>query len=235
MHRRVALAFAGLALAGCSQSVSGVARPASRAVTLLPTESQVSAAVGNQLNTFGFHPFVGGQEIMPDGFRDDADATPIRCVGVTDTMTRVTYDGADLIEAARQSYFSLSAGVDVTGADAAVVRFGSAGAARDRFQTFVTAWQNCNGNSVVKHLRGTSGADVDAHIDGVDVDGGGVLTATLTTRQGTGPAAHYARAVGLRDTTVVEVSLAVTAAAEGGASARAVALAQAMLDKVAGG
>lgn len=233
--RRVALVLAGVALAGCSQTVAGGARPASTAVTLLPTESQVSDAVGNPLNTFGFHPFVGGQEIMPDGFRDDADATPIRCVGVTDTMTRVTYDGADLVEAARQSYFSLNASVAVTGADAAVVRFGSAGAARGRFQTFVTAWKECDGHSVVKHLRGTSGADVDAHIDGVDVDGGGVLTATLTTRQGEGPTAHYARAVGLRDATLVEVSLAVTAAAEAGSAARAVAVARAMLDKVAVG
>ncbi len=44
------------------------------------------------LSTFGFQPFVGGVEIMPDGYRTDADAAPIGCVAVTDTAPRVVYE-----------------------------------------------------------------------------------------------------------------------------------------------
>lgn len=226
----MALVLAGVVLVGCSHVVVGGPRPASTAVTLLPAESQLSDAVGNPLNTFGFQPFVGGPEIMPDGFRDDADATPIRCIGVTETMARITYEGAEILEAARQSYFSLSAGIEVSGADAAVVRFGSSAAALDRFRTFVADWTACNGRSVVKHLRGTTGADVTAAIDHV-VAGDGLLTATVTTRQGAGPEVHYVRAVGVRDATVVEVALAVTHSGDQ-ATARATAVARVMLDKV---
>jgi hypothetical protein len=227
--RRLALVLVAFALAGCSDVVAGEPRAASTAVNLLPTEPQITAAVGNPLNTFGFRPFIGGPEIMPDGFRNDDDASPIRCIGVTETMARITYDGAEILEAARQSYFSLSPGVGVSGADAAVVRFGSESAARDRFETFVAEWTDCKGRSVVKRLRGTTGADVNAVIDGVIADGA-LLTATVTTRQGDGPESHYVRAVGVRDATVVEVALAVARAGDQ-STVQAAAVARAMLDK----
>jgi hypothetical protein len=233
--RRLLLLLGAVTLvAGCAHGVTGVAQPAKSALTFLPTEDEMTAAAGNRLSSFGFQPFVGGLEIMPDGFRTDADAEPIRCVGVTDTMTRVTYEPADVLEAARQSYFTLAEGVGVSGADAAVIRFATAAAAARTYDSFVARWKACAGQTVVKHLRGVPGSDVEAMIGDVTATGS-MVTAAVTTRQGTdGPVSHYERAVAVRGDTIVEVSLAVervgndrTAPAD--AAARA---AQAMVDKV---
>ena len=218
--------------AGCGHVVVGAAQPAATAVTVLPSEAEITDAVGNGLSTFDFRPFVGGSEIMPDGFHDDADATPFRCIGVTETMLRATYEGADVIEAARQSYFTLAPGARVSGADAAVVRFGSESEAVDRYRAFTERWRGCDGQTVVKHLRGTTDTDtdVDAAIDDVDADDP-LLTATVVTRQGANaPEQIYLRAVALRDDTLVEVSLAV--ADRTGSDGAAARVARVMLDKV---
>ena len=228
MRRALVLAAATLVLAaGCGHAVDGDARAAATAVEVLPTEDEISGAVGNRLNTYDFRPFVGGAEIMPDGFRTDADATPIACVGVTDTMTKLTYETGDIVKAARQSYFSLAPGTTASGADAAVVRFATPTEASGRFSAFVAQWHACDGKTVVKHV-GANGADVVASISRV-VDDGGLLTADVTTRQGAAARdVHYARALALRDATIVEVSLALTAK-DDGAAARVATL---MIDKV---
>jgi hypothetical protein len=193
---------------GCAQSIRGVPRPMTSAVNVLPTDDEISVAVGNNLAAYGFKPFVGGTEIMPDGFRTDADATPIRCVGVTETMLRVTYDKSDVIDAARQSYFNLTYGVAVSGADTAATRLGSEATADALFATFARDWSSCDGQTVVKHLGGIAGVDVSAAIDDVIVDGS-LLSATVVTRQGAGAPAHYQRAAARSGAFVVEVSLAV--------------------------
>jgi hypothetical protein len=223
--------------AGCANGVDGVARPARTAVTILPSEDEMTSAVGNRLSSFGFQPFVGGLEIMPNGFRTDGDAAPIKCIGVTDTMMRVTYEPSDVMEAARQSYFNWSQGVAVSGADAAVVRLANADDADRTFGRFAGQWQGCDDQTVVKHLRGVTNADVAAAVSDVDVSGP-ILTATVSTRQGpAAPASHYQRALAVRNDTIVEVSLAVSDAAGGGAGSRdaAVRAAQTMLNKVAAG
>jgi hypothetical protein len=232
MRARLAALLLLALVAGCGHVVDGAAQPAAVAVTLLPTEAELTDAVGNGLSTFDFRPFVGGTEIMPDGFRDDADASPFRCIGVTETMLRATYEGADVTEAARQSYFTLAEGAGVSGADAAAVRFGSAAAARDRYERFTEQWRGCDGQAVVKHLRGSTGTDVNAAITDV-VAGDDLLTATVTTRQGANvPEQHYLRAVAIRDATVVEVSLAVARVDRTGPDAAAARAARVMLAKV---
>ena len=102
-------------LAGCAHVVEGTAHPAVKALQVLPTDDEISAAVGNTLSNYGFQPFVGGPEILPDGFRTDAEASPIACIGVTDTTMRVVYEATPMVEAARQSYFTLDQHVAVTG------------------------------------------------------------------------------------------------------------------------
>ena len=136
MRAVVLIMAAALSVVGvsCSRSISGLPRPLTSVVTVLPTEDEMSGAVGNRLNTYDFKPFVGGFEIMPDGFRVDADAAPIRCAGVTETMLRVTYEKVNVVEAARQSYFNLDSGVPVSGADAAGVRLVSAAAAGELYE-----------------------------------------------------------------------------------------------------
>jgi hypothetical protein len=224
-------------VAGCAHGVNGLARPAQTAVTVLLSEDEMTLAVGNSLSSFGFQPFVGGLEIMPDGFRTDGDATPIGCIGVTDTMMRVTYEPDDVLEAARQSYFNWNQGAGVSGADAAVVRFANADDANRTFDRFVRQWQGCDGQAVLKHLRGVTNSEVDAAISDVAVSGS-MLTATVRARQGSGaPASRYQRALAVRGDTIVEVSLAVTDAGGGRAGSRegAVRAAQAMSNKVRDG
>jgi hypothetical protein len=64
-------AIAGLATlpVGCGHVIDGAAAPAAKALHVLPTDDEITAAVGNRLSTFDFKPFVGGPEILPDGFR----------------------------------------------------------------------------------------------------------------------------------------------------------------------
>jgi hypothetical protein len=220
--------------AGCAHGIDGVAQPAQTAVTVLPSEDEMTSAVGNRLSSFGFQPFVGGLEIMPNGFRTDGDAAPIGCIGVTDTMMRVTYEPDDVLEAARQSYFNWTQGVDVSGADAAVVRLANADDAKATFGRFVRQWQGCDGRTVHKHLRGVTNVDLDAAVSDVAV-AGPMLTASVKTRQGpNAPTSYYRRALAVRGDSIVEVSLAVAKLENDGAGPRddAVRAAQAMLAKV---
>ena len=230
-----------LLLASCAHTVDGAAGPAATAVTVLPTEEEITSAVGNSLSTFGFQPFVGGAEILPDGYRTEADASPIDCVGVTDTAPRIVYEPLGLVEAARQSYFNWDEGVDTSGADAAVLRLPTADAAASAFEAFVRQWQQCGGTTVVKHLgvTGNTGADstVDATVSEVAVIGP-MLSATVRTRPSSdAPKARYERVLGVRDDTIVEVSLALTPQGERALTPRgqAARVAQVMLDEVGRG
>ncbi len=171
---------------------------------------------------------------MPDGFRTDADASPIDCIGVTDTTPRVVYESLPMLEAARQSYFNWDEGVAVSGADAAVIRMASDDAARSAFDGFVEQWRRCDGTTVDKRLRGEMNTHVYSTIEGVAVDGS-LLTATLRTRPDPdGPVSVYERALGVRGDTIVEVSAALTPAGErrGNFDDVAARSARAMLDNV---
>ena len=224
-----------LVLAGCANTVGGTAEPVTTALRVLPSEPEITDAVGNPLSTFGFQPFTGGVEILPDGYRTEADASPLRCVAVTDTSPRIVYEAVPVVDAARQSYFNWDHGVDSSGADAAAVVLATAGDAERVFAGFVQQWQQCDGTTVVKHLRGGGGDSVvDAAVGDVVADGS-VLSATVRTQQGSAaPVAVYERALGIREATIVEVSLAITSSAGSRSEphAEAVRVARVMLDKV---
>jgi hypothetical protein len=223
-----------LSLVGCAHAVTGSARQAARAVEILPTEDDVTATVGNTLSTSGFRPFIGNVEILPDGYRTEADATPIACIAVTDTAPRMVYEPAPVLEAARQSYFNWDAGVDISGADAAVVRSATADAARATFESFVRRWQQCDGVSVAKRPWGQTKPEIDADVSEVS-EANMVLSATARTHGRTNvQAATYGRAIGVRADTIVEVSLAITPQGERQPTAPtpAVRLVRVMLDKV---
>ena len=219
-------------LAGCAHTVGGTAAPATSALKILPTEDEISSVAGNTLSTFGFKPFVGGVEILPDGFRTDSDAAPIGCAAVTDTAPRIVYEPLPVLEAARQSYFNWDEGVDTSGADAAVVRLSTAAAAKDAFGAFGRQWQQCAGTTVVKHVLGTV---IDAEITDVTLEGS-VLSATVRTHQlPKAPTSRYERAVGVQGNAIVEVSLAITPKGERQPNPRdaAVRIAKEMLDRSA--
>jgi hypothetical protein len=230
----VAVCSAALALPGCARTVDGAAHPAVAALGMLPTEADLTTAVGNGLSTFGFEPFAGGADVLPDGFRTDADATPIACVAVTDTAPRFAYADAPVLEAARQSYFTLAEGVSVSGADAVVVRLATVAAADQLFEAFAGQWRQCDGRVVDKRLSGANDAQMTADISDVAISGP-VLSATVVTELP--PAvgrSHYERALGVRGDTIAEISLAVTAAGDrrGDVRAKAVRAVEAVLEKV---
>jgi hypothetical protein len=219
-----------LLLAGCAQTVDGIAEPATSAVKVLPTEDEISSGLANTLSTFGFQPFVGGVEILADGYRSDAEASPISCAAVTDTAPRIVYEALPVVEAARQSYFNWDEGVATSGADAAVVRLSSAEAAQDAFESFAELWQQCSGTTVVKRV---GDAVIEADIADVTVQGS-VASATVRTRQRpSAPESRYERVLGVAGDTIVEVSLAITPAGERQPDPRtaAVGVADLMLDK----
>ena len=222
--------FVVLLLAGCGQTVPGVATPAASAVKILPTEAEISSDLPNTLSTFGFQPFIGGAEILPDGYRSDAEAAPISCAAVTDTAPRIVYEPLPVVEAARQSYFNWDEGVAASGADAAVVRLASPAAAKQAFESFARQWQGCSGTTVVKHV---GNAVIDAAVADVTVQDA-IVSATIRTRQRPGGTeSRYERALGVRDGTLVEVSLAITPAGERQPDPRAwaVRIAETMLGK----
>jgi len=225
----VAAALAAVAACGCTATTAGRAHAVVVALRVLPTEQEISAAVGNPLMTYGFRPFVGGLDIMPDGFRTEGDASPIRCAAVTETMLRRTYAPDEPVDAARQSYFNLDRRLPVSGADAAAVVLASATGAQGRFDAFVRDWRSCDGQTVVKHLDSTEGHDVTAAIRDVAQDGP-ALSASVLTQQGGGPQMRYARAVAVRGSTIVEVSLALSRQTSPGVQA-ARRVAAIMLDK----
>ena len=220
----------GLLLAGCAHTVPGAATPATSAVRILPTEGEISSDVGSPLSTFGFQPFIGGAEILPDGYRSDAEAAPISCAAVTDTAPRIVYEQLPVVEAARQSYFNWDEGVAASGADAAGVRLASPAAAREAFESFSRQWQQCSGTTVVKHV---GDAVIDAAVADVTVEDMVVSATVRTTQRPGGAESVYERALGVRGGTVVEVSLAVTPAGERQPDPRgwAVRIAQTMLGK----
>lgn len=225
-------------LIGCAHTVDGAAKAVTTALKVLPTESEITEAAGNTLSTFSFQPFVGGVEILPDGYRTEADASPIGCVAVTDTASRIVYESTPVVAAARQSYFNWDEGVATSGADAAVVQLSTAEAAQSTYSSFARQWKQCDGATVVKHLRGAGrgGGDstIDADVSDVVVDGS-MLAATVRSHQRpNSPTSRYERVLGMRNATIVEVSLAITPAGEkqSGLRVEAVRIAKVMLDKV---
>jgi hypothetical protein len=209
-YRLIAITVAAVAVSACAHQVGGRAQLAYSVVSILPTEHEMSAVVKNRLSNYGFQPFVGGLEVLPNGFHDDTEATPIACVGVTDTLLRVVYEQAPVVEAARQSYFNPNAGVAVSGADVGIVRLTSAQTANRLFAAITRAWQNCSGTTVIKRIGIADNAELLATISNVAV-AGPVLTAAVTTQDTRRRAtSRYARALGVRSDCIVEASLAVT-------------------------
>jgi hypothetical protein len=221
--------------AGCARDVDGVAHPATTAVKILPTADEMTSSVGNPLSTFGFQPFIGGVEILPDGYRTEAEASPIDCVAVTDTAMRVVYEPTAVLEAARQSYFNWDEGVAVSGADAAVVRLARTADAEGTFGDLAKRWQACDGKTVIKHLRGANDSDLVAVISDVAVEGR-IVSATVRTREGPySPTSTYQRALGTRGDAIVEASLGLTSSGLRDTDSHAAAnTVKVMLDKVAG-
>lgn len=175
---------------------------------LLPTAEEVSDTVGNPLDTTG-SPLVGSIDVLPNGIRDAAGASPLDCLGAVTPLMRVVYEGGGVTGAAWRDYARLGAGQTVSSAEAGVVAFGSDGEASRMFNRFVTAWRSCAGTTVTLFVSPSSTAGLELTLTDVRAEGQ-VLSATVLSDGGDGTVFPTEHAVGVAADFIVDVDVAIT-------------------------
>lgn len=237
----LALLVAATMCAGCTSTVAGTARRApapggprareTALVSVLPTEQEISGAAGNQLNLNGFPPQEGGLELLPDGIRSNADASPIECVGVTAALMRINYEHSPVRAAATVEFWNYDFDAAATSASVGAVRLATADDAQGLFTTFTQRWRDCLGRTVVGHTHDSDGTELYSRIEDVDASGP-VLSATIVGWDNHHtPEFPNERAIGVKSNIIVEADVAVT---KPGAQAgkRAIDIVELMLDKI---
>jgi hypothetical protein len=236
LTRGIALLAVAVLTAGCVHTVVGMPKravhPASPVVPLervLPTDDEVKAAVGNPLMREG-PPQVGGIEVLPNGIRDDNDAAPIECIGVTSPLLRVVYEKGSVRAVAAQTYWNPDLSVPVFGVRAGAVRLASSTDAQRLFASFVPQWQKCEGTTVTMYTHDAENTELFSKVTDVKVDGP-ILSATVIgwDNHHTPPTPDE-HVVGVESDVVVDVRVSVGPHVEAGT--RAVDLARVMLQKV---
>lgn len=234
MTHGVAALLCAAVVAGCTGTVDGASRrQESLPLTqVLPTESQVTKAVGNSVGP-GNPAVTGPITMLPNGIRDSTDATPVDCLGPATPLMRTVYEHGDVRDVALRSFSRYGEGLNVSSVNTGVVRFASDAAAARMFAVFATQWRSCNNTTVEVHVTPTSALGwqvTDVH------QVNGILSATvLSGATGDLPSFPTEHAVGLAADCIVDVDVAVTAALPGrqvGGGRRAVGVVQAMLDNI---
>lgn len=197
------------AVAGCQSGIDGGAVP-QRAPALpdvLPSAEQVAHAVGNPLDPAG-PPMIGGMSLLPNGFRDSADVSPLDCLGAATPLMRVVYQRGDVRQVALQDFSRYGEGLTVSSAHTGVVEFGSDAEAGRMFEQFAAQWRSCTGTRVSVHV--TPKSSLDWTITDVK-ESDGVLSATvLNSETNRDPAFPTEHAVGLVANYLIDVDVAVT-------------------------
>ena len=228
--------------AGCATTVAGTARrarasgeaPAQQAslVTVLPTEREISSAVGNQLNLNGFPPQDGGIELLPNDIRTNDDASPLECVGPTGALLRLTYEDSPVREAATVDFWNYDFDVAASSANVGAVRLATADDAQSLFGTFAQQWRDCQGKTVVGHTHDSQNTELYSRVEDVVVSGP-VLSATIIGWDNHHtPEFPNERAIGVKSNVIVEADVAVTKP-RAQAGERAIDIVKLMLDKIA--
>jgi hypothetical protein len=237
--RLYALLSALVLCVGCTSTVAGTAHRAqvsggpppreTKLSTVLPTEEEMSSAAGNQLNLNGFPPVDGGIELLANGIRTDADASPIECLGPTSPLMRLSYEKSTVRAVATVNFWNYDFDAAASSANVGAVRLASADDAEALFETFTEQWRRCQGQTVVGHSRDT---ELYSRVEDVELSGP-VLSATVIGWDNHHtPEFPNERAVGVKSNVIVEADVAVTkprAAAE----ERAIKVVKLMLDKIA--
>lgn len=196
-------------MSGCVSKVDGGPMP-QKALSLpqvLPTADQVEQAVGDRLDPAG-PPMAGGIALLPNGFRNSEDVSPIDCLGAATPLMRVVYEQGDVREVALQDFSRYGQGLTVSSAHTGVVKFGSEAEAGRMFETFASRWRSCAGTRVSVHVTPRSSLDWTV----TDVrESDGILSATvLNGETDNDPAFPTEHAVGLVADYLIEVDVAVT-------------------------
>lgn len=175
--------------------------PSSGLLEILPTEQDVSVAVGSPLDAAG-SPKVGSISVLPNGIRTSDDASPLDCLGAATPLMRVVYESGGVQAAAWQDYSRFGKGLTVSSAEAGVVRMDSAEAAARTFATFVTRWTACDGTTV--NMQG-----LELTVTRVRASGQ-ILTAVILSSDGHGDEFPTEHAVGVARDYIVDVDVAIT-------------------------
>jgi hypothetical protein len=237
----LALLAAATISTGCTTTVVGTARRAQASVgpavqetsldSVLPTEQEISAAAGNQLNLNGFPPQQGGLELLPDGIRSNADASPIECVGATAALMRINYEHRPVRAAATVEFWNYDFNVAATSANVGAVRLAMADDARALFTTFTDQWRDCLGRTVVGHTHDFDDTELYSRIEDVDVSGPVLSATVIGSDNHHTPEFPNERAIGVKSNVIVEVDVAVTKPGSQ-AESRAINVVELMLAKI---
>ncbi|MGV0717107.1 sensor domain-containing protein [Mycolicibacterium sp. XJ662] len=225
---------AGVVLAGCSTQVTDpptlriaeVVKPSPvRALAqVLPTADELAAMLG----TTGFSGQLveGGPDLLLQSV-GEGQATPADCVSTGYRLQKTVYDAAPVRAVASQSW----AGGDVSGPSSSgfygVVQFATADAAQEFFAAAAEDWHRCNGEALVLQRPGSHTSAV-SRITGVAVDQSTVSAVVLHDAGST-----VQRALGIAADCVVDVEISDLAGPDPMGAQDAVAIAAAMLDKIA--
>ncbi len=207
--RGAVAALCAVLVAGCETRVDGapVGRLALNLPEVLPSAEQVAAAVGNQLDPAG-PPMVGGKALLPNGFRDSEDVSPLECLGAATPLMRVVYEQGDVRQVALQDFSRYGEGLTVSSAHTGVVEFGSEAEAGRMFEVFASQWRSCAGTRVSVHV--TARSSLDWTVTDVRESDGILSTTVLNGESDRDTAFPTEHAVGLVSNYLIDVDVAVT-------------------------
>ena len=192
-------------MSGCAPAVDGTAQrqvsPTAGLLEILPTEQDVSVAVGSPLDAADM-PKVGSISVLFNGIRTTDDASPLDCLGAATPLMRVVYESGGVQAVAFQDYARFGKGLTVSSAEAGVVRMDSDEAAARTFETFATRWKACDGSTVNMH-------GLELTVTKVRVNGP-VLTAVILSSDGHGDEFPTEHALGVARDCIVDVDVAIT-------------------------
>ncbi|WP_241010657.1 sensor domain-containing protein [Mycobacterium camsae] len=223
---------------GCVSTVDGAAArtvPRSGPTTMplsqiLPGDEDIRTAVGNEMSQSP-SPRTGGIELLPDGFRDNHDASPIACIGPAYPGLRVVYEKGPVRDVAVQDYWNYGLDAVASSATAAAVRLASAADAQRLFASFVAQWQSCAGTTVTMLTLDSSKTQWFSRVTGVEVHAA-MLSAGIEcwdTHQT--PPFPVERAVAVASDVIADVSVSLRPHVETGS--RATDLVKSILRKLA--
>jgi hypothetical protein len=206
---------AGTALAACSTTVPGAPTTGADALVgrnvadVLPTADELTELTGVEIEPSAFPPSVGDEHVMPDGIRDEEDASEIQCLGATTPGMLKTYEQFPVWAVASRdldsSYGSDTPSVDV---GVTVVALTTDAAAVDALTTFTEQWQACRGKTMIVHDTAGSGYEFTHRVESVATRGEMLTASVAFTGSGNAPTTTiHQRALGVRANCLVDVEV----------------------------
>ncbi len=204
---------AGLLTLGCTDSVNGKPAPGEvlpeRSTSLaheygwltnaLPSDDDLSRAVGYQITTDGEHPPVRGVTDLRNTAAVKGEITEPQCFAVTAPLEVQTYNAASV-----EATTFVTDGPMTYGA----VVLASAADAGSLFAEFVEQWKQCDGKTVMDSDAYGTFTDTIADVEVT----GNVLSAVVTVNSTspTGVPVRDERALGVTENGIVDISLPIT-------------------------